>query len=46
MKGIQIESIKSASGASLTCKETNEILFSQGALRRSDKAAARVRLAA
>ena len=46
MNGIQIESIKSATGAFSTCDEINEIFFSQGVLRRSDKEAAPVRLAA
>ncbi|MDP9928050.1 hypothetical protein [Variovorax paradoxus] len=46
MNGIQIESIKSASGASVTCEEINEIFFSQGVLRRSGKATAPARLAA
>jgi hypothetical protein len=46
MNGIQIESVKSATGASSTCDEINESFFSRGVLRRSDKAAASVRLAA
>jgi hypothetical protein len=46
MNGIQIESVKSATGASSTCDENNEVFFSRGVLRRSDKAAAPVRLAA
>lgn len=44
--GIQIESIKSATGASLICDEINAIFFSRGVLRRSGKATAPVRLAA
>ncbi|CAN7727081.1 hypothetical protein LJR260_005932 [Variovorax paradoxus] len=46
MNGIQIESVKSATGASSTCDEINEIFFNRGVLRRSGKAAAPVRLAA
>ena len=46
MNGIQIESVKSATGSYSTCDKINEIFFSQGVLRRSGKATAPARLAA
>jgi len=46
MNGIQIESVKSATCASSTCDEIKKVFIRRGVLRRADKAATPVRLAA